>query len=50
MRNVPELMFVVDEVEEKAERIMKLFEKIETESPELLNEPAEVETSENEEE
>ena len=28
MRNVPELMFVVDEVEEKAERILKLFEQI----------------------
>ena len=36
MRNVPELMFIVDEVEEKAERIMKLFEKIETETPEIL--------------
>ena len=33
MRNVPELMFVVDEVEEKAERILKLFEQIETELP-----------------
>ena len=33
MRNVPELMFVVDEVEEKAERIFKLFEQIETELP-----------------
>lgn len=36
MRNVPELMFIVDEVEEKAERILKLFEKIETETPSLL--------------
>ena len=29
LRTVPELHFVVDEVEEKAERIMKLFEQIE---------------------
>ena len=29
MRVVPELFFIVDEVEEKAERIMKLFKQIE---------------------
>ena len=29
MRIVPELHFIVDDVEEKAERIMKLFEQIE---------------------
>ena len=38
MRNVPELSFIVDEVEEKAERILKLFEKIETELPPETNE------------
>ena len=38
MRNVPELMFVVDEVEEKAERILKLFEQIETELPPVESE------------
>ena len=32
MRAVPELVFIVDDVEEKAERIMKLFEQIEGES------------------
>lgn len=30
MRNIPELNFIVDEVEEKAERILKLFEQIES--------------------
>ena len=29
MRVVPELHFIVDDVEEKAERMMKLFEQIE---------------------
>ena len=29
MRNVPELMFIVDDVEERAERVLKLFDKIE---------------------
>lgn len=29
LRIVPELMFIIDEVEEKAERVMKLFEQIE---------------------
>ena len=38
MRNVPELLFVVDEVEEKAERILKLFEQIETELPPVESE------------
>lgn len=32
MRAVPELVFIIDDVEEKAERIMKLFEQIEGES------------------
>ncbi|MBE5755499.1 MAG: 30S ribosome-binding factor RbfA [Clostridiales bacterium] len=41
MRNVPELSFIVDEVEEKAERILKLFEKIETELPPETNEETE---------
>ena len=38
MRNVPELSFIVDEVEEKAEKILKLFKQIETENPSLINE------------
>ena len=38
MRNVPELLFIVDEVEEKAEKILKLFKQIETENPSLINE------------
>ena len=41
MRNVPELSFIVDEVEEKAEKILKLFEKIETELPPETNEETE---------
>lgn len=32
LRNVPELTFVVDEVEERASRVLKLFEQIEGES------------------
>lgn len=31
LRNVPELMFIVDDVEERAERVLKLFDKIESE-------------------
>ena len=31
LKNVPDLLFIVDDVEEKAERVLKLFEKIETE-------------------
>lgn len=31
LRNVPELMFIVDDVEERAERVLKLFDKIEAE-------------------
>ena len=31
LRNVPELMFIIDDVEERAERVLKLFDKIETE-------------------
>ncbi len=37
LRNVPELMFIVDDVEEKAERVLKLFDKIETELKETDN-------------
>lgn len=29
LRNVPELTFIVDDVEERAERVLKLFDKIE---------------------
>ncbi|MBR7172494.1 MAG: 30S ribosome-binding factor RbfA [Clostridia bacterium] len=29
LRNVPELMFIVDDVEERAERVLKLFDQIE---------------------
>ena len=29
LRNVPELTFIVDDVEERAERVLKLFNKIE---------------------
>lgn len=32
LRNVPELVFIVDEVEERAEKVMKLFEQIEGEN------------------
>ena len=31
LRTVPELLFIVDDVEEKAERVLKLFDKIEAE-------------------
>jgi len=31
LKNVPELVFIVDEFEEKAEKILKLFEQIEGE-------------------
>lgn len=31
LRNVPDLLFIVDDVEERAERVLKLFEKIESE-------------------
>lgn len=31
MRSVPELMFIVDDVEERAEKVLKLFDKIEAE-------------------
>ena len=31
MRNVPELVFIVDDVEERAEKVLKLFDKIEAE-------------------
>lgn len=38
LRIVPELVFIVDNLEEKAERVMKLFEKIEEESSNLKGE------------
>lgn len=31
LRNIPDLIFIVDDVEERAERVLKLFEKIENE-------------------
>ena len=31
LRTVPDLLFIVDDVEERAERVLKLFEKIENE-------------------
>ena len=37
LRSVPELMFIVDDVEERAERVLKLFDKIETELKETDN-------------
>ncbi len=37
-RNVPDLLFIVDNVEEKAEKIYKLFQQIENELPDLKNE------------
>lgn len=33
-KNVPDLMFVVDETDERADRVLKLFEQIEKELPE----------------
>lgn len=33
-RNVPDLVFIVDDVEERAERVLKLFEQIKTEKTE----------------
>ena len=32
LRNIPDLMFIVDDVEERAERVLKLFEQIESEN------------------
>lgn len=37
LRNVPELLFIVDDVEERAERVLKLFDKIETELKDTEN-------------
>lgn len=37
LRNVPELVFIVDDVEERAERVLKLFDKIETELKDTEN-------------
>ena len=31
LRNIPDLLFIVDDVEERAERVLKLFETIENE-------------------
>lgn len=38
IRNVPELMFIVDDVEERAEKVLKLFDKIEAELKENSDE------------
>ena len=35
LRTVPELMFIVDEVEERASRVLKLFEQIEGETSDV---------------
>ena len=35
LRTVPELMFIVDEVEERASRVLKLFEQIEGDSKDV---------------
>ena len=37
LRNVPELMFIVDDVEERAERVLKLFDKIEADLKETTD-------------
>lgn len=37
LRQVPELMFIVDDVEERAERVLKLFDKIESELKETTD-------------
>lgn len=33
LRNIPDLVFIVDDVEERAGRVLKLFEQIESEKP-----------------
>lgn len=38
LRTIPELVFIVDDLEEKAERVMKLFEQIEEENPNIIGE------------
>lgn len=38
LRTIPELVFIVDDLEEKAERVMKLFEQIEEENPNIVGE------------
>lgn len=35
LKNVPELVFIVDEVEERAEKVLKLFEQIEGETKDV---------------
>lgn len=35
LRTVPDLIFIVDTFEEKSEKVLKLFEKLEEENPEL---------------
>lgn len=37
LRNVPELTFIVDDVEERAERVLKLFDKIEADLKETTD-------------
>ena len=37
LRNVPELMFIVDDVDERAERVLKLFDKIEADLKETTD-------------
>ena len=37
LRNVPELMFIIDDVEERAERVLKLFDQIEADLKEDNN-------------
>ncbi len=37
LRTVPDLVFIVDDVEERAERVLKLFEQIETSKPNEAN-------------
>ena len=49
LRVVPDLLFVVDNFEEKTERVLKLFEKIEEEKHDEINENEETETSDSEE-
>ena len=49
LRVVPDLLFVVDNFEEKTERVLKLFEKIEEEKHDEIDENDETETGDIEE-
>ena len=49
LRVVPDLLFVVDNFEEKSERVLKLFEKIEEERHDEIKEGEDAETSDSEE-